>query len=158
VLTCFQFVNVFSSSIFLHWCWSYRLRMDESKSETNVKRCGECVVIRYIFRVIYGKIVFVVMYLIIKSIWVNGSGCLISYMNVVALLNYYRMSWLWPLCHSEFLCIHQSKPSTYVVNLLTHMGPPCSVYLSPSWIPWNATECLRIQSSALECSRVPLSL
>jgi hypothetical protein len=29
--------------------------MDESKSKTNVKSCGECAVIRYIFRVMYGK-------------------------------------------------------------------------------------------------------
>jgi hypothetical protein len=33
------------------------------------------------------KIVFVVMYLIIKSVWVNRFGCLISYVNVFALLN-----------------------------------------------------------------------
>jgi hypothetical protein len=45
----FKFVNMFSSSVFLHWCYSYRLRMDESKSETNVKSCGECAVIHYIF-------------------------------------------------------------------------------------------------------------
>jgi hypothetical protein len=63
------------------------LRMDESKSETNVKRCGECVVICYIFCVMYEKIVFDIMYLIIKSVWVNGSGCLVSYVNIVALLN-----------------------------------------------------------------------
>jgi hypothetical protein len=29
--------------------------MDELKSETNVKRCRECAVIRYIFRLIYGE-------------------------------------------------------------------------------------------------------
>jgi hypothetical protein len=29
--------------------------MDELKSETNVKSCGECTVIRYIFHVKYGK-------------------------------------------------------------------------------------------------------
>jgi hypothetical protein len=29
--------------------------MDESKSENNVKRCGECVVICYIFHVMYGE-------------------------------------------------------------------------------------------------------
>jgi hypothetical protein len=57
----FQFVNVFSSSVSLYWCYSYRLRMNESKSETNVKSCEECAVIRYIFCVIYGKIVFAVM-------------------------------------------------------------------------------------------------
>jgi hypothetical protein len=28
--------------------------MDESKSENNVKRCGECAVICYIFHVMYG--------------------------------------------------------------------------------------------------------
>jgi hypothetical protein len=51
----FQFVNVFSYSVFLHWCYSYRLRMDESKSETSIKSCGECAVIRYIFCVMYAK-------------------------------------------------------------------------------------------------------
>jgi hypothetical protein len=51
----FQFVNVVSSSVFLHWCYSYRLRMDESKSETNVKSCEECAVICYIFHVMYGR-------------------------------------------------------------------------------------------------------
>jgi hypothetical protein len=56
----FQFVDGFSSSVSLHWCYNYRLRMDESKSETNVKSCGECAVIRYIFRIMYEKIVFVV--------------------------------------------------------------------------------------------------
>jgi hypothetical protein len=54
-----QFVNM-SSSVSLHWCYSYRLRMDESKLEMNVKICGECIVIRCIFHVMYGKIVFVV--------------------------------------------------------------------------------------------------
>jgi hypothetical protein len=29
--------------------------MDESKSETNVKSCGECDVIHYSFRVMCGK-------------------------------------------------------------------------------------------------------
>jgi hypothetical protein len=51
----FQFVNVVSSSVFLHWCYNYRLRMDESKSETNVKSCEECAVICYIFHVMYGR-------------------------------------------------------------------------------------------------------
>jgi hypothetical protein len=51
----FQFVVVFSSSVSLHWCYSYRLGMDESKSETNVKSCGECTVICYIFSIMYGK-------------------------------------------------------------------------------------------------------
>jgi hypothetical protein len=50
----FQFVNMFSSSVFLRWCYSYMLTMDESKSETN-GNCGECTVIRYIFCVIYGE-------------------------------------------------------------------------------------------------------
>jgi hypothetical protein len=52
----FQFVNL-CSSVFLHWCYSYRLIMDESKSETNVKCCARCAVIHYIFHVMYGKIV-----------------------------------------------------------------------------------------------------
>jgi hypothetical protein len=58
--------------------------MDESKLETNVKSCEECTVIHYFFHVMYEKIVFVVMDN--KSVSVNGSGCLISYMNVVVLL------------------------------------------------------------------------
>jgi hypothetical protein len=33
--------------------------------------------------------VFDVMYLIIRSVWVNGSSCMISYVNVVTLLNIY---------------------------------------------------------------------
>jgi ABC-type phosphate transport system ATPase subunit len=37
----FQFPNVFSSSIFLHLCYRYRLAMDESKSELNVRCCAE---------------------------------------------------------------------------------------------------------------------
>jgi hypothetical protein len=57
----FQFVNMFFSSISLHWCYTYRLRMDELKLKTNIKSFGECAVIHYIFHVIYGKIVFVVM-------------------------------------------------------------------------------------------------
>jgi hypothetical protein len=57
----FQSVNMFSSSVSLHWCYNCRLRMDESKSKTNIKSCGECIVIHYIFCVMYGnKIVFVV--------------------------------------------------------------------------------------------------
>jgi hypothetical protein len=52
----------------LHWCWccSYRLTMDESWSQTNVKCCAESTVIRYIFSVMYGKIVFVVEVMEIK--------------------------------------------------------------------------------------------
>jgi hypothetical protein len=51
----FQFVNVFSSSVFLHWCYNYMLRMDELKSETNAKSYGECAIIHSIFCVMYGK-------------------------------------------------------------------------------------------------------
>jgi hypothetical protein len=59
--------------------------MNESKLETNVKSCGECTVIHYIFRVMYvEKIVFAITDN--KSVWVNGSRCLISYVNVVVLL------------------------------------------------------------------------
>jgi hypothetical protein len=50
--------------------------MDESKSEINVKNCGECAIIRSISHVMYvEKIVFTVMDN--KNIWVNGSRCLI---------------------------------------------------------------------------------
>jgi hypothetical protein len=35
--------------------------MDRSKLETNVKSCGKCAVIRYIFHVMYEKIVFAEM-------------------------------------------------------------------------------------------------
>jgi hypothetical protein len=50
-----QFVYAFSSSVFLHSCYKYRLTIDESKSETNIRCCAECVVVRYIFHVMYGK-------------------------------------------------------------------------------------------------------
>jgi hypothetical protein len=56
----FQFFNVFYSYVFLHWCYSYRLIMDESKSQINVKCCVESTVIRYIFSVMYEKIVFAI--------------------------------------------------------------------------------------------------
>jgi hypothetical protein len=79
-----QFVYVFSSSVVLHSCYRYRLTMDESKSETTVRYCAECVVVRYIFRAMYGKIVFDEMDN--KSISVNGSRCLISYVNIVVLI------------------------------------------------------------------------
>jgi hypothetical protein len=51
----FLFINVLSSSIFFHSYYNCRLSMDESKKETKVKCCAECVVIHYIFSVIYGK-------------------------------------------------------------------------------------------------------
>jgi hypothetical protein len=35
-------------------CYRYRLTMDESKSKTNIRCCVECVVVRYIFCVMYG--------------------------------------------------------------------------------------------------------
>jgi hypothetical protein len=50
-----QFVNLFSSSIFLHSCYMYRLTMDESKLETNVRCCAECDVVCYIFRAMFGR-------------------------------------------------------------------------------------------------------
>jgi hypothetical protein len=46
--------NVFSSSVFLYLCYRYRLAMDESKSEVNVRCCSECTVVHYIFRLLYG--------------------------------------------------------------------------------------------------------
>jgi hypothetical protein len=49
--------------------------MDESKSETNVNH-GEWVIVRYIFYVMYGKIVFDIMNN--KIVCVNESMCLIS--------------------------------------------------------------------------------
>jgi hypothetical protein len=53
----YQFLNIFGSSIFLHWCWcySYRLTMDESWLQTNVKCCVESAIIHSIFSVMYGK-------------------------------------------------------------------------------------------------------
>jgi hypothetical protein len=45
---------LFSSSAFLHLYYRYRLAMDESKSELNVRCCAECTVVRYIFRLLYG--------------------------------------------------------------------------------------------------------
>jgi hypothetical protein len=50
-----QFVNLFSSFVFLHSCYRYRLTMDESKLETNVGCCAECAVVCYIFRAMFGK-------------------------------------------------------------------------------------------------------
>jgi hypothetical protein len=50
-----HFVNLSSSSIFLHSCYRYRFTMDESKSETNVRYCAECTIVRYIFRAMYGE-------------------------------------------------------------------------------------------------------
>jgi hypothetical protein len=50
-----QFVNLLSSFVFLHSCYRYRLTMDESKSETNVRCCAECDVVRYIFCALFGK-------------------------------------------------------------------------------------------------------
>jgi hypothetical protein len=72
---------------------------------------------------VWDKIVFAVMYLIIKSIWVNGSGCMISYVNVVALLNIYlsesklrslECSWV-PWNASECLGMHPSAIKTIIV-------------------------------------------
>jgi hypothetical protein len=50
-----QFVYVFSSSVFLDTCYRYMLTMDESKSETIVRCCAECTVVRFIFRAMYEK-------------------------------------------------------------------------------------------------------
>jgi hypothetical protein len=57
--------------------------MDESKSDTNV-RCAECAIVHYIFCAMFGKIVFNEMDN--NSFSVNGSRCLISYVNVVVLI------------------------------------------------------------------------
>jgi hypothetical protein len=46
----FQFSN-----FFLYWCYSYRLTMDESKLQSNVKCHAECTIIHYIFSVMYGE-------------------------------------------------------------------------------------------------------
>jgi hypothetical protein len=51
----FLLLNVFSSYVFFHSSYSYRLSMDELKKKTKVKYCAECAVIRYIFIVMYGK-------------------------------------------------------------------------------------------------------
>jgi hypothetical protein len=51
----FLFLNVFSSFVFFHSCYSYWLCMDESKKKTKVTCCAECAVIHYIFSVTYGK-------------------------------------------------------------------------------------------------------
>jgi hypothetical protein len=72
---------------------------------------------------VWDKIVFVVMYLIIKSVWVNGSDCMISYVNVIALLNIFiRLQ---------------------VVFLGMHPSP-----LECNWVSWNAFECLGMHPSA----------
>jgi hypothetical protein len=63
-----NWLSVWEMRRVLHWCWcySYRLTMDESWSQTNVKCCVDFAVIRYIFSVMYGKIVFVVEVMEIK--------------------------------------------------------------------------------------------
>jgi hypothetical protein len=95
------------------------------------------------------KIVFAVMDN--KSVWVNGSRCLISYVNVIVLLikilNTIQNEFLWPLFHSVFLCTLQSQSSIYLADLPTHMGPSCSVYPSSSWVPLNTAKCLGMQLS-----------
>jgi hypothetical protein len=74
-----QFVNLFCSSVFLHSCYRYRLTMDESKSEINVRCCAECTVVRFIFCAMFGKIVFDQMDN--NNFSVNGLMCLISYVK-----------------------------------------------------------------------------
>jgi hypothetical protein len=46
--------------IYLHWCYSYSLTMDELKSQTNVNHV-EWAIVHYIFCLMYEKIVFDVM-------------------------------------------------------------------------------------------------
>jgi hypothetical protein len=50
-----QCVNVFFLLFSFIWNYRYRLAMDESKSETNVRCCAECDVVRYIFIALYGE-------------------------------------------------------------------------------------------------------
>jgi hypothetical protein len=103
--------------------------MDKSKSETNVKSCGECTIIRYIFCVMYGKIVFAEMDN--KSVSGNGSRCLISYVNVVVLIikiqntiqNFVSLK---VFVYSAILALN--LPCRFANS----NGPPCSVYLSQS--------------------------
>jgi hypothetical protein len=108
--------------------------MDELKSKTNVKSCGECAVICYIFRVMYGKIVFVEMYN--KSVSVNGSRCLILYVNIVVLIIKIQST-----IHNELSVTFVSLEVfvySAILALILHgrfvdsYGPPCSVYPSQS--------------------------
>jgi hypothetical protein len=62
----FLFLNVFYSSVFFHSYSNCRLSMDESKKETKVKYCAECIVIHYIFSVMYEK----------NSVWERFGPCL----------------------------------------------------------------------------------
>jgi hypothetical protein len=101
-----------------------------------------------------------------KSVSVNGSTCLISYVNVVILLIKILNT-----IQNELLVTFVSL-SVFMYCAILDFNLPCQfadLYgpsmlslskskLSPwewSWMPWNAAECLRMQSSALECSRVP---
>jgi hypothetical protein len=95
------------------------------------------------------------MYLIIKSVWVNGSSCLISYVNVVALLN---------IIQNELIVTFVSLrvfvyPSIQAVNAHCWFADsygPSMLSLSESklgslqcsWVSWNAAECLGMQPSA----------
>jgi hypothetical protein len=131
---------MFSSSAFLHWCYSYKL--------TNVKICGvHCNSIHFPCNV-WEKVMFTIMYLIIKSVWVSGSRLLISYVNVVALLN----------------TLHIELTVTFVTrSFCVPFNPRCQCTL-----PIYRLVCalhdqsIRVQvgflglhPSALECCRVP---
>jgi hypothetical protein len=53
--TSLSFFNLLTCFLLLFYFIGVTERMDESKLETNVKSCGECSEIRYIFCVMYGK-------------------------------------------------------------------------------------------------------
>jgi hypothetical protein len=129
------------------------LRMNESKSKTNVKSCEECVIIRYIFCVMYEKIVLVVMDN--KSLSVNGSRCLISYVNVVILLikilntiqNELPVTFVSLSVFMYCAILALNLPCRFVDSYGPSMLSLSKSKLSPwewSRVRWNGVECLGI--------------
>jgi hypothetical protein len=95
------------------------------------------------------------MYLIIKSVWVNGSGCLISYVNVITLLNIIQNE-LTVTFVSLRIFIYLSIQAVNVCCRFANSYGPSMLSLSNSklgslecsQVAWNAAKCLEIQSSA----------
>jgi hypothetical protein len=138
--------------------------MDELKSKTNVKSCGECAVICYIFRVMYGKIVFVEIYN--KSVWIQVLDFIREYCCFNNQNTKYYTEWVvGDLCFTRSFCV-LCNPSPYLAWPICRLIWPSMLSLSESklspweWsrVPCSIAECLGIQQSAMECSRVPPSL
>jgi hypothetical protein len=104
-----------------------------------------------------------------KSVSVNGSRCLILYMNVVVLLikilntiqNELLATFvsLGVFLHCTILAL--SLPCRFAESYGLSILSLSKSKLNPwewSQVPWNGVECLGMQPNALECNRVPPSL